>query len=86
MKVTINGLRIIGKKHREGIYKSGPNAGEDWERYMVECANGEGSSVTLECSKELHDKIVPFLEYTGEADVWQRGFNLDGELTEVYED
>lgn len=81
MKVTVSELRIIGKNYRQGENSKGP-----WEMFELECANGEGSSVRLNASKELFDSVIPFAEYTGEVDLFQRGYNLGGELLKVWED
>lgn len=86
MKVTIDNLRVVGKDHKQGVYKSGPSQGQEWERYEVECSNGEGKSIVLACSKSIYEIIEPFKPYTGEAQLWKSGFKLDGELTDVFED
>lgn len=79
MKVYANGLRVVGKNHRTGENDKGP-----WELFELECGNGEGGTVTLNCSADVYDKAEAFVPYTAEIDLYMRGYRVGGELVEVY--
>lgn len=79
MKVICDGMRVTGKNKREGENERGP-----WVIYEVECANGEGKHATLSTSEEVYGEVVAFEEVTGEIDVYDKGYNLKGELLAIY--
>jgi hypothetical protein len=81
MKVLADDVRVVSKNHRTGTNSRG-----DWEMFEIECSTGEGGTVTLGASsKEMYDELLPFQPYTFEINLYKRGYNLGGEVTQVWD-
>lgn len=79
MKVMSENVRVVSKNFREGENERGP-----WQMYEISCGNGEGALANFSCSKEIYEKLVPFEEVTAEFEIFNRGYNLRGEMLAFY--
>lgn len=81
MKVLADDVRVVSKNHRTGTNSRG-----DWEMFELECSTGEGGTITLGAAdKEMYDSLQAFTPYTIEINLYKRGYNLGGEVTQVWD-
>lgn len=79
MVVVCEGMQVVGMSMREG-----ENSRGKWEMYELECANGKGKTATLQCDKAIFEEVAPFEEITAEIELKNRGYNLDGQVIQIW--
>lgn len=79
MKFVADSVRVVTKDHHQ--FDNGDIV------FRAVLSNGEGSTVRLECAKEIWESLVAFdKRYTVEAEYFMRGYNLGGEIMSVLEE
>lgn len=81
MVVLVENMRVVGKNYRRGNNSRG-----DWELYELQCGTGEGATVNLNTTKDIYDSVEVFTPYTAKINLFAKGYNLGGEILEVWPD